>query len=102
MFAFQARAGWVEVELCWEVAVFFYLLQIGHCLLIAARLKRQASCPFTLSCVVLSVSKASSMAPRAWIWGFKMSGPASLFLLAASVLACSSRLADPVPYMARF
>jgi len=62
--AFQA--GWVEVELCWEVAAF--LLQIGHCLLIAAKLMRQASCPFEFSCVVLSTSRASSMAPRAWIW----------------------------------
>ena len=81
MFAFQA--GWVEVELLWEVAVSFFLLQIGQCLVIDARLMRQAFCPFVLSCAVLSASKASSMAPRAWIWGFMISGPASLFLLAA-------------------
>ena len=78
----------------------YFLLQIGHCLLVAAKLIRQASCPFVLSCVVLSTSRASSMAPRAWIWGFKISGPASLFLLAASVLARSSRLSNPVPYLA--
>jgi len=45
----------------------FFLLQMGHCLLIAAKLIRQASCPFMLSSAVLSASKASSMAPRAWI-----------------------------------
>ena len=48
-------------------------------------------------------SRASSIALRTWIWGFKISGPASLFLLAASaasVLARSSRLSEPVPYMA--
>jgi len=61
----------------------FFLSQIGHCPRIAVRLIRQASCPFVISCVVLSTSKASSMAPRAWIWGFMISGPASLFLLAA-------------------
>jgi len=77
----------------------FFLLQMGHCLLIASRLIRQASCPFMLSFAVLSASKTSSMAPRAWVWGFKMSGPAFLFLLAASVLANSCLLAVPVPYM---
>jgi len=43
----------------------YFLLQIGHCLLIEAMLIHQASCPFVLSCAVLSASKASSMAPRA-------------------------------------
>jgi len=45
----------------------FFLLQIGHCLYIVARLMRQASCPSMLSFAVLSASRASSMAPRAWI-----------------------------------
>jgi len=68
-----------------ESGIFLlFLLQIGHCLLIAAKLIRQASCPFVFSCVVLSTSRASSMAQRAWNWGFKISGPASLFLLAAN------------------
>jgi len=49
---------------------------------------------------VLSASKASSMAPRAWICGYNMSGPASLFLFAASAFAPSCLLAVPVPYMA--
>ena len=78
----------------------FFLLHIGHCLLIAARFIFQASWPFVLSCVVLSTSKASSMALRAWILGSKMSGLASYFLLAASVFARSDRLSDPVPYIA--
>jgi len=34
------------------------------------------------------------------LWRFKMCGPASLFLLAVSVFACSDRLSDPVPYIA--
>jgi len=45
----------------------FFLLQIGHCLLIAAKLIRQASCLLVFSCVVWSTSRVSSMAPRAWI-----------------------------------
>ena len=65
MFAFQA--GWVEVKFVGKWQFPFFLLQMGHCLLIAARLIRQASCPFILSFAVLSASKASSMAPRAWI-----------------------------------
>ena len=73
---------------------------MGHCLLIVARFVCQSSFPFVLSCMVLSASKASSMAPRARIWGFKVSGPASFFLLAVSVFACSERLSDLVPYIA--
>jgi len=40
------------------------------------------------------------MASRARIWGFKMSGPASLFLFAAFAFAPSCLLVVPVPYMA--
>jgi len=40
------------------------------------------------------------MAPRAWIWEFKMSGHAYLLLSTVSVFALSDRLADPVPYIA--
>jgi len=48
----------------------------------------------------VSASKASSMALRAQIWGFKISGSASFFLLAVSVFAQSDRLYDLVPYIA--
>ena len=64
----------------------FFWLQMGHCLSIVARFMRQASCPVVLCSKVLSVSNASSMASRARIWGFRMSGP-SLFLLTASAFA---------------
>ena len=40
------------------------------------------------------------MDPTAWIQGFKRSGLASLFLLAASVFVRSDRLTDPMPYIA--
>jgi len=56
MFKFAFQAGWVEVKLCWKVAVSFFFNQMGHCLIIAARSIRQASCPFMLSFAVLSVS----------------------------------------------
>ena len=77
----------------------FFWLHIGHCLLIVARFVCQSSWPFVLSCMVLSTSKALSMAPRAWIWGFKISGPVSLFLLATSVFVRSNHLSEPVPYI---
>ena len=67
----------------------FFLLQMGHCLNINARLMRQASCPSVLWFALWSVSNASSMASRARIWRFKMSGPSSLFLFAASARAPS-------------
>jgi len=73
---------------------------MGYCLLIVARFVCQSSCPFVLSCIVLSASKVSSMAPRARVWGFKISGPVSPFLLAVSVFARSDCLSDPMPYIA--
>ena len=76
------------------------MLHMWYYLLIVARFVRQSSCPFVLSCMVLSASKASSITLRAWIWGFKISGPASLFLLAVSVFARSHCPSDPVPYIA--
>ena len=78
----------------------FFWLHVGHCLSIVARFLRQASCPLVLCYVVLSVSNASSMASRARIWGFRISGPASLFLLPTSAFASACLRIVPVPYMA--
>jgi len=59
---FASQAGGFRWSCVGKWQFPFFLLQMGHCLLIAAKLIRQASCPF-----MLSASKASSMAPRAWI-----------------------------------
>ena len=94
------KTGWVQVELCREVAVAFLLIADGALSDIMARFVRQASCPLRAWGPLLSVLSASSIASKARIWGSKISGPASRFLFATSSLALSCRLVVPDPYMA--
>ena len=42
------KAGWVQMEMCWEMAISFLFVTDQHCLCINARFMRQASCPLVL------------------------------------------------------